>query len=758
MKGRPWGALVVGALSAILVSSTGIVTVPAVGVVAAPDAAEAGISSAAGPFPPVHVTVTIESVSPLVDGLDLSIIDAEVIIDQEDFVGAPAFPASIGDTIYPGWRFRKQVDPARAVFEDSIPIRIRVHGSSPQLQVGHLPVDVDPYECGQCLFIDSGRPSSDERGLDLWLNLVTGGIRQNGMSWGGGTGPWCAEGTSFFAAKICFNVTRSHFTVPDYDSLESYDGRCHLNDCSLFEAVRDAGTPSTELYLPAGDYSLDEPLQFKTPAVTVTGLPGGVIIRQPAVGERVVEVEQQDPRTGRDVYWERPVILRGLTLYAGYSGNAGLRGHFHGGGVHNHGWLELRNVTITGNFAPRNRDDATGRGGGGVYNANKATLRNVTIAGNLATNDGAGLSGAIGSETRVQNTLVVHNLGGDGNCTVDDDGQVDFPIIDLGGNLEYPGDTCGPAFGNAAQDPALALEANLGPARTWPLVPGGPAVDAGVFGDTATELCFPDRDQLDVARPQPGSTGAPARCDSGALELQLAVNTAPLVAIQPPITGYRTTEGTPLQVKAVTSDATRDRLTYAWSPPANFDDPTSPIPRFVATVEGVYPIEVRVTDGELTATAASVVTVDNIAPSIESLTVTPDAAVSAGTQVIMTATIADPGLTDTQTCTFTWDEPGSAGPTVVTGVGTGALRTCSAGHSFSSAGEYQVVMTVDDGDGGQASESTLVVVPDPTAGGITGTRHLGWWLIALLLIAALAAVLVMRIRRNRSSGTEGPDA
>ena len=75
-----------------------------------------------------------------------------------------------------------------------------------------------------------------------------------------------------------------------------------------------------------------------------------------------------------------------------------------------------------------------------------------------------------------------------------------------------------------------------------------------------------------------------------------------------------------------------------------------------------------------------------------------------------------------------------------------------------SAGVYQIAVTADDGDGGQASESTLLVVFDPSAGGVTGTRHLGWWLIALLLIAALAAVLVMRLRRNRSSGTEGPDA
>ena len=113
---------------------------------------------------------------------------------------------------------------------------------------------------------------------------------------------------------------------------------------------------------------------------------------------------------------------------------------------------------------------------------------------------------------------------------------------------------------------------------------------------------------------------------------------------------------------------------------ASFDDPTSPSPHFVAAEEGAYPIEVRVTDGELVATAASVVTVDNVAPAVESLTATNDGVVIAGTQVTMTAAIADPGVTDTQTCTFTWDDPSSPGGSVITGTGTGT-GTCSASHN-----------------------------------------------------------------------------
>ena len=170
MKRRPWGALVVGALSAALIS--GMATAPARGDGTVQAGAEAHKVSAVTPtLTPVTVTVTIESVSPLGE-LDLSIIDAEVVIDQEAFIGAPAFPASIGDTIRPAWRFTKQVDPSRAVFEDSIPIRIRVYGSSPQLPIGHLQVDVDPYECRapQCAYVDSG---GHPRTSAAWISGTT---------------------------------------------------------------------------------------------------------------------------------------------------------------------------------------------------------------------------------------------------------------------------------------------------------------------------------------------------------------------------------------------------------------------------------------------------------------------------------------------------------------------------------------------------------------------------------------------------------
>ena len=48
--------------------------------------------------------------------------------------------------------------------------------------------------------------------------------------------------------------------------------------------------------------------------------------------------------------------------------------HFHGGAIHNHGTLNLVNVTITGNHALRCASSSL-CGGGGIYNATNASAR-----------------------------------------------------------------------------------------------------------------------------------------------------------------------------------------------------------------------------------------------------------------------------------------------------------------------------------------------------------------------------------------------
>src|SRR6185295_10540863 len=104
-----------------------------------------------------------------------------------------------------------------------------------------------------------------------------------------------------------------------------------------------------------------------------------------------------------------------------------------GGAIHNHGTLDLTNVTITGNHATRCSFSAI-CGGGGIYNAasGTATLTNVTIADNDASVDAGGLAGKV---MTLHNVLIVDNTGGNGNC--------DHPEIDAGGNLQYPAGSCG---------------------------------------------------------------------------------------------------------------------------------------------------------------------------------------------------------------------------------------------------------------------------------------------------------------------------
>ncbi len=156
------------------------------------------------------------------------------------------------------------------------------------------------------------------------------------------------------------------------------------------------------------------------------------------------------------------------------------------------------NSTFSGNSA--------GIFGGGISNVAGTTLllTNSTLAGNSAAGPGAaggGVYKAAGAGTvTLRNTIVANSTDG-GNCSAG--------IANGGGNLDS-GATCGwgTASGSRSNtDPKLGpLGNNGGPTSTMALLPGSPAVDAGITG------ACPVVDQRGTARPQ-GS-----RCDIGAYE------------------------------------------------------------------------------------------------------------------------------------------------------------------------------------------------------------------------------------------------
>jgi Right handed beta helix region len=166
----------------------------------------------------------------------------------------------------------------------------------------------------------------------------------------------------------------------------------------------------------------------------------------------------------------------------------------------------ITNSTISGNFVT----SATGAGGG-VYNEEGLTeIRNSTITNNWAPEDqGSGVANNEGSfvdvTTRVSSTIIADNPGGFGSAR-------DF--VSDGYNLIGSGDaSIANRFNKtgdqlAVSEPGLGpLTGNGGPTWTHALLNGSPAIDRG------NPNCPPPAtDQRGVQRPQG------ARCDVGSFE------------------------------------------------------------------------------------------------------------------------------------------------------------------------------------------------------------------------------------------------
>ncbi|RMF45407.1 MAG: hypothetical protein D6753_00210, partial [Planctomycetota bacterium] len=170
-----------------------------------------------------------------------------------------------------------------------------------------------------------------------------------------------------------------------------------------------------------------------------------------------------------------------------------------------------------------------------------------------------------------------------------------------------------------------------------------------------------------------------------------------------------------------TSNATVDPIsrTLAASHVYLDDDPTD-------TPGDTYTIAVTVTDddGASTTNAATVVRVQNVAPSITETSTdsrrpgdkTP------GDNVVLTAVFTDSGLDDTHTATVNWGD----GTTTI-GTIDAVDRTVSATHSYLAAGIYSVTLTVVDDDGGAVTATSEAVISGVAARDrvlyVIGTRN-----------------------------------
>jgi PKD repeat protein len=180
-------------------------------------------------------------------------------------------------------------------------------------------------------------------------------------------------------------------------------------------------------------------------------------------------------------------------------------------------------------------------------------------------------------------------------------------------------------------------------------------------------------------------------------------------------------EGSPVTVTVNASDpaAGAGGLTYAFD--FNNDGTfavtnTTGVAQHTFLDNGNHTVNVRVTDALGSATASTVVVVNNVPPTLSNFTVTP--AVTEGGTAFASGTISDPGVLDSFTLLLNWGD-GSAAQTVSLPAGT---TTFSVPHQYldnpagTTSGQYTVTASLTDKDGGAA----------PGAGRVAGPNAFGY--------------------------------
>ena len=193
----------------------------------------------------------------------------------------------------------------------------------------------------------------------------------------------------------------------------------------------------------------------------------------------------------------------------------------------------------------------------------------------------------------------------------------------------------------------------------------------------------------------------------------LIVSCAPLN--QPPVISSltaneeETNPGGSCQIECTASDPDEDELSYIWSADGGNISGEGSIVTWTAPDEpGTYTITVQVTDGrdgEETKQITINAVAPNHPPTIESLTPEWSSVRKAATPTIE-CVASDP---DGDKLTYTWSADGGNFS------GEGSTVTWVAPNAY---GNYTITVTVTDGRGGEASESTKITVCScPGAGG-----------------------------------------
>jgi Domain of unknown function DUF11/Carboxypeptidase regulatory-like domain len=426
-----------------------------------------------------------------------------------------------------------------------------------------------------------------------------------------------------------------------------------------------------------------------------------------------------------------------------------------GGGVSNSGTLTLINSTISGNQTGAGHGGAgnpgnlggPGGSGGGVFNAGTLTLVNGTISGNQTGaggprgigGSGGGIRNNSGNTANVHNTIIAGNSVASGGSGPDFSGTLNSQDYNLIGNTSDASFT-GTTTHNIINVNALLgpLANNGGPTQTIALLGGSPAIDQGAAANdpsTGQPITTDQRGQpRPVDNPNVIDAAGGNASDIGAYEAA-----APPVVSTPSVSPTTASEGssTSFTVSGTFTDAAAT-LEQPFTAVVNWGDTTTS----TATVSGsdnpfgysfsgnhtyaqsgLYNVTVSVTDthGTTGTSAATVVTVSNVEPTVGTPTVSPTTSnEGSSTSFSVSGTFMDPaGALDAPfTAVVNWGDSTTSTATV-SGSANPFGYSFSGNHTYAQSGSYNVTVSVTDKDGStgtSAAQSVTVANVAPTVG------------------------------------------
>jgi hypothetical protein len=325
---------------------------------------------------------------------------------------------------------------------------------------------------------------------------------------------------------------------------DSYVRACSLREVIL-EAHRTSGSDNIQLM--PGAYVLERPIAGSDTPETgdLDVVSGWLWIYGAGADKTIIDAQRHDRIL--DIAGGAGVVIQGVTIRHGQARVDNRTGHVHGGGIHNHGILDLYNSALFGNEAPS-------PGGGGLANAGpvpvlqwsaaEAWLVNVTIMSNIADTASGSQARGGGIENAgvldLTNVTIAHNLApvGGGIAHVAPQGGPKAHLVNTIVALNTPGGDCSGVITsqghNLASDSSCALKVSgdrndTDPRFAWPLQHADGSAyllpldtELGRFSraiDTGSASVCAATDELGTRRPVDGNADGTATCDLGAHEV-----------------------------------------------------------------------------------------------------------------------------------------------------------------------------------------------------------------------------------------------